>query len=157
VALELPQVESCVFCESIRSQPPSWQVLEETELTLSVLTVTQFEVGQSLVIPRRHAPTLLDLTAEESAAIIAAARRVMQALIDSLQPLGVLLYQNNGVWSGQEVPHFHLHVVPREQGSDWGVGPPQIARLEASEGPPLRRAPDAELRATAERIRPYLY
>jgi diadenosine tetraphosphate (Ap4A) HIT family hydrolase len=139
----------------MRTHPPGWQVLEATDLTLSVLTITQFEVGQSLVIPRRHAPTLLDLSEEECVAIMAAARRLMRAMLDSLQPLGVLLYQNNGVWSGQEVPHFHLHVVPRSPGSDWGVGPPQVARLEASERLP-RRATDEALRATAERIRPYL-
>ncbi|MFB3105836.1 MAG: HIT domain-containing protein, partial [Pseudomonadales bacterium] len=41
-----------------------------------------------------------------------------------------LLYQNNGVGSGQEVPHFHLHVVPRQPESDWGFGPPHLERLE---------------------------
>ena len=111
------------------SKPDTWQVLEETELTLAALNGTQFEVGQALVIPRRHAPTLFDLTDEESAAIMAAARRVGRALVEALHPLGVLLYQNNGVYSGQEVPHFHLHVVPRQPGSDWGVGPPQLAAL----------------------------
>ena len=35
-----------------------------------------------------------------------------------------------GTGSGQEVPHFHLHVVPRRAGSDWGYGPPHIARLQ---------------------------
>jgi hypothetical protein len=40
------------------------------------------------------------------------------------------LYQNNGVGSGQEVSHFHLHVVPRHAGSEWGLGPPHIAHLE---------------------------
>jgi diadenosine tetraphosphate (Ap4A) HIT family hydrolase len=42
-------------------------------------------------------------------------------------PDGVLVYQNNGIGSGQEVPHFHLHVVPRRSDSDWGSGPPQLA------------------------------
>ena len=50
-------------------------------------------------------------------------------------PDGLLLYQNNGVGSGQEVPHFHLHVVPRRHGSDWGFGPPHIRRLEADGKP----------------------
>jgi diadenosine tetraphosphate (Ap4A) HIT family hydrolase len=41
----------------------------------------------------------------------------------------LLLYQNNGILSGQEVPHFHLHVVPRSAGSDWGTGPAHLARV----------------------------
>lgn len=139
------------------SRPDTWQVLEETELTLAALNGTQFEVGQALVIPRRHAPTLFDLTDEESAAIMAAARRVGRALVEALHPLGVLLYQNNGVYSGQEVPHFHLHVVPRQPGSDWGVGPPQLAALERRpRSTPRPLASPEQLRATADSIRAVL-
>lgn len=154
MTLELPQMEPCIFCEGMAGRLEDWLVLEETGLTLSVLTATQFEVGQSLVVPRRHAPTLLDLTDAEGAAIIAAAKRLAAALVRAFPAKGVLLYQNNGVWSGQEVPHFHLHVVPRQPGSDWGVGPPQVARLEAAERAPRRPLPPLETRrATAEQIR----
>lgn len=41
---------------------------------------------------------------------------------------GITVYQNNGVTSFQEVPHFH--VVPRRKSSDWGSGPPHIAALQ---------------------------
>ncbi len=61
---------------------------------------------------------------------MAAAKRLAQVLVDLYSPDGVLLYQNNGVGSGQEVPHFHLHVVPRQPDSDWGFGPPHLERLE---------------------------
>jgi histidine triad (HIT) family protein len=141
----------------MESRPDTWQVLEETDLTLAALTGTQFEVGQSLVIPRRHAPTLFDLTEEESVAIMSAARRIGRALVAALRPLGVLLYQNNGVYSGQEVPHFHLHVVPRQPGSDWGVGPPQLATLERrTRSTPRPLASAEQLRATADSIRGHL-
>ena len=155
--LELPAVDSCIFCDWMTTRPDSWQVLEETELTLAALTGTQFEVGQSIIIPRRHAPTLFDLSDEESTAIMEAARRVGRALVAALRPLGVLLYQNNGVYSGQEVPHFHLHVVPRQAGSDWGVGPPQLATLERRARSTPRPLASAEhLRATADSIRAHL-
>jgi diadenosine tetraphosphate (Ap4A) HIT family hydrolase len=100
-----------------------------------VLNGRQFEIGQCMVVPLRHAPTLLDLSAAEAAAIMAAAKQLTRILVDAFAPDGVLLYQNNGVGSGQEVPHFHLHVVPRRAGSDWGLGPPHIARLQQSTRP----------------------
>ncbi len=61
---------------------------------------------------------------------MAAAKRVTRTLVETYTPDEVLLYQNNGVGSGQEVPHFHLHVVPRQPGSDWRFGPPHLERLE---------------------------
>lgn len=45
---------------------------------------------------------------------------------------GILTFQNNGVYSGQETPHFHFHVVPRQPGSDWGIAPPQLATFESA-------------------------
>jgi diadenosine tetraphosphate (Ap4A) HIT family hydrolase len=129
--LRLPEMDPCYFCQIINGRGNRWSVVEETDLTITVLNGRQFEVGQCMVLPRRHAPTLLDLDAGEEAAVMAAARRVARAMIAAFDPDGILLYQNNGVGSGQEVPHFHLHVVPRRPGSDWGLGPPHLARLES--------------------------
>ena len=126
----MPDGDPCFFCEVANGNQNQWQVIEESELTLTLLNGRQFEVGQCVVIPRRHAPTLLDLIEVEESAVMAAAKRIAQALVRSYSPTGVLLYQNNGVGSGQEVPHFHLHVVPRQPDSDWGFGPPHLERLE---------------------------
>jgi histidine triad (HIT) family protein len=134
VTFPLPEMDPCYLC-SIVEVPASWNVVERTELTLTILNGRQFEIGQCMVLPLRHAPTLLDLTDSEAAAVMAAAKRVTSALVAAFAPDGVLLYQNNGVGSGQEVPHFHLHVVPRRPGSDWGFGPPHIARLEQPNPP----------------------
>lgn len=89
-------------------------VIAESELTITLVTPVQFEVGQCCVVTRRHVGTLLDLTDQEGAAIIKAAREVAQALLATYKPLGILTFQNNGVYSGQEVPHYHFHVVPRQ-------------------------------------------
>jgi diadenosine tetraphosphate (Ap4A) HIT family hydrolase len=124
----------CYLC-GIVERSASWNVVERTDLTVTILNGRQFEIGQCMVLPLRHAPTLLDLTEREDAAVMAAARRLTRALVTAYVPDGVLLYQNNGVGSGQEVPHFHLHVVPRRPGSDWGFRPPHIARLEKSNRP----------------------
>jgi histidine triad (HIT) family protein len=132
-------MDPCYLC-GIVEMSASWNVVERTELTLTILNGRQFEIGQCMVLPLRHAPTLLDLTEGEAAAVMAAAKRVTSALASAYAPDGVLLYQNNGVGSGQEVPHFHLHVVPRRPGSDWGFGPPHIARLEGPHPPHLDHA-----------------
>ena len=149
--IELPVMDPCYFCEIVADRK-GWNVLERAELTLTLLNGRQFEVGQCVVIPKRHAGTLLDLSAEEQTAVMAAAKRLADVFVSALDPDGILLYQNNGVGSGQEVPHFHLHVVPRRPGSDWGLGPPHLARLERPDHLDERVATE-EKRRTAESLR----
>lgn len=109
-----------------------WAIIDESEHTLTVINPQQFEVGQCCVITRRHVATLLDLSRDECQAILVSAKRVAQALVKTYRPLGILTFQNNGVFSGQETPHFHFHVVPRQEGSDWGIGPPQLATFDGA-------------------------
>jgi diadenosine tetraphosphate (Ap4A) HIT family hydrolase len=128
--IELPVKDPCDLCVAIRDE--RWKIIDESEHALIVINPSQFEVGQCCVITRRHVATLLDLTDEECAAVMVSARRVADALVRTFRPLGILTFQNNGVFSGQETPHFHFHVVPRQKGSDWGVGPPQLATFEGA-------------------------
>ena len=131
--LVLPTMEPCYFCECALAGPASWNFIARDENVLVLLNGRQYETGQCIVLPVRHAPTLLELSDEEGAAVMRAARRVANALVEAYSPDGVLLYQNNGVAVGQEVPHFHLHVVPRRVGSTWEGGPPQLAAVIAGE------------------------
>ena len=129
----MPVMEPCYFCELARQGTQGWNFIERDELTMTVLNGRQFEAGQCIVFPVRHAPTLLDLDDAEGAAVMRAAKRIGTAITQALAPEALLLYQNNGILSGQEVPHFHLHVVPRTAGSDWGMGPSHLARLQSGD------------------------
>ncbi len=168
--IELPRQEPCEFCEGMAGRNDNWTVVAESELTVTVVNPYQFEIGQCCVITRRHAGTLLDLTNAEGAAVMEAARAIAHAMLHACQPLAVLTYQNNGVYSGQEVPHYHYHVVPRQQGSDWGIGPPQLHKFPSAgrvAGTPHDHSTDApriarvkgdpmSLRATADLLRRHL-
>ena len=107
-------------------------VVEETELTITLVNIRQFEEGQVLVIPRRHAPTLLDLTDFEVEVLARASRRVADALVKAYNPDGMTVYQNNGIVSRQEIPHYHMHLVPRRKNGGWGPSPRHIAELEVT-------------------------
>ena len=130
--IELPQQQPCEFCEGFAGRDPTWAAVDECASTVTVINPSQYEIGQCCVITKRHVGTLLELNEDEEAAIIKAAKRIAIALVSKYQPLGVLTFQNNGVYSGQEVPHYHFHVVPRHPGSDWGIGPPQLAVMDGA-------------------------
>lgn len=130
--IELPVRDPCDLCEGMAGREERWAIIDEGEHALTVINPWQFEVGQCCVITRRHVPTLLELSPEECGAILLLAKRVAEALVKTYRPLGILTFQNNGVFSGQETPHFHFHVVPRQEGSDWGIGPPQLAVFDGA-------------------------
>ncbi len=156
---KLPEQDPCFFCEVIAGREDKG-VVEATGETLTFVGQRQYEVGQVFVIPRRHAPTLLDLTEDEGAAIFRAVHRVADALVRAYEPDGLTLYQNNGVASLQEVPHFHMRVVPRRlENSKWDPGPPHIAILEGKV--PLKTTEDVRIgmdeeHRVAAHIRRYL-
>lgn len=155
----LPQSDPCFFCEAVVGNVEKGLV-EDVGLSLTLVNGRQFSPGQVIVIPRRHAPTLFDLTDDEAHAITTSVRRVAVAIERGYGPDGMLLYQNNGIVSGQEIPHFHMHVVPLyEVNTTWNSGPPHIAAIE---GRKFRR-PEGNIEVTAaqehevaERIRRHL-
>ena len=127
---QLPIREPCPFCELAAGRRETRHFIDATATTLTFINPRQFEVGQLLIIPRRHAPTILDLTDVEAGEIMNKLQTAARALTTTFNPDGITVYQNNGVASLQEVPHFHIHVVPRRQSSGWGTGPPHISVLQ---------------------------
>lgn len=126
----LPEQEPCFFCEIVR-EGKHGDFVDETRAVIARVNGRQYLEGQCIVVPKRHAPTLFDLSNQEANEVLRVARRVGRAVSIAVGAEGLLLYQNNGVASGQEVPHFHLHVVPQwKTDSPKGKFPPHICHSE---------------------------
>ena len=113
--------------------------------------------GHSLVVPRRHVASLLELVDDELAAMVLFARRTTRLLGRVFAAHGFDWTIQDGAAAGQTVPHLHLHVIPRHEGDlpepgDW------YPRLMASEAAALDsrvrpRLSAAEYAGIAERLR----
>ena len=133
--IELPQ-GPCIFCERISAgtHPERWATIDEDEHTVGVINPRQYEEGQAMVLPKRHAPTVLDLTDDEAGALMLAVRRIAQAMVAAFDPDGITLFQNNGVASYQQVPHVHARrAAPLRR---------RLGRRPALSGRPDARRPD---------------
>ena len=102
----------CLFCRLVAGEIPSARVHEDA-LTIAFMDIGQVNPGHVLVATKRHAATLLDITAEEATAVMQTAQRVARAVQAVFDPPGLTLLQANGREGDQTVFHFHLHVVPR--------------------------------------------
>jgi histidine triad (HIT) family protein len=98
--------------------------------------------GHLLVIPKRHYETLLDSDEESMLAVMRASRRIARALKAVLQPDGIGVHQLNGAAAGQTVFHYHMHLIPRNQGDP-------IAFHGRTPGDPRRLAENAKRIAAA--------
>ncbi len=112
--------ERCVFCRIIRGEIPSLKVYED-EKSLAFLDVHPSAPGHTLVIPKAHTARVEDLPENDAAALFRALHRLVgpiQAAVDApASTIGI----NNGRESGQEVPHVHIHVIPRSRGDRGGI------------------------------------
>jgi histidine triad (HIT) family protein len=61
---------------------------------------------------------MLDLLPEEISSIYLHAQELAAALCKAFDPVGFNIFQNNGIASGQTVPHFHVHLIPRYSTDD---------------------------------------
>ena len=107
--------DDCPFCAIVRGQASASRVAEGTHV-VAFMDLRQAVPGHVLVVPRAHVETLYDLPPDTAAEMMQLAVRIARALRAVDDPPGLNLWQSNGDAGGQEVPHVHLHVQPRQYG-----------------------------------------
>jgi histidine triad (HIT) family protein len=103
----------CVFCSIVNGEIPAEIVLDEPDF-VAFLDARPVFKGHTLLVPREHLVTLLDLPAGLRDGFLEAAQRLAGAVVDGLGAQGSFVAMNNIV--SQSVAHLHLHVVPRTKG-----------------------------------------
>ena len=135
---------SCVFCRIVDGDLPS-RTVHESDEALAFLDANPLAPGHTLVVPREHYETVGELPPETAGAVFAAVSEVTPRVEAAVDADGTTVAVNNGTAAGQEVPHTHVHVIPRFEGD--GNGP--VHRL-FTERPSLS---DEELDDIAARVR----
>ena len=106
----------CIFCDIIDSAVESSQVFSN-EHALAFMDISQITPGHVLVVSRRHAETITDLSSDEAAETFRVVHLISQAVRSSdLRCDGMNIWQSNGAAAMQEVPHVHFHIIPRFPG-----------------------------------------
>lgn len=82
----------------------------------AVYNVSPILPGHSLVIPDRHAESVLDLSESELAALTKLARLITPLVMEVMGMKAFDWTLQDGEPAGQTVPHVHLHVIPRVDG-----------------------------------------
>lgn len=116
--------ENCLFCKILAGSIPSAKVYED-EHVLAFLDINPIAKGHTLVVPKAHYSTLLELPASGGQALLNAMKTVAKALQEETGCGGFNCIQNNFAPAGQMVFHSHWHIIPRFDNDglpDWPGG-----------------------------------
>ena len=107
----------CIFCKIISRQIPA-KIIQETSHSIAFLDAFPLAKGHTLVIPKNHHMKIQDMNHEENSDLFSLVHKVLSK-VDKLTG-STLVAVHNGKDAGQEVPHVHVHLVPRTQGDSAG-------------------------------------
>ena len=102
-----------MFCQIIAGTI-SAEIVWESDDVMAFLDSRPVFFGHTLVVPRIHVPTLVELSDDLLPAVFTAARTIAAAMVGDFGAGGTFVAMNNVV--SQSVAHLHLHVVPRTKG-----------------------------------------
>jgi histidine triad (HIT) family protein len=102
----------CAFCAIVAGEADAHVVFED-EVSLAFLDNRPLFPGHTLLIPREHYEAIWDLPEDLVGPLYLNARLLASAVRDAMGSQGAFVAANNIV--SQSVPHFHIHVVPRNR------------------------------------------
>jgi histidine triad (HIT) family protein len=105
-------IDDCIFCKIVEKKN-SAKIIYEDEHVIAFLDIHPRAPGHTMVIPKVHAPNLLELPDEEVAPLFTAVKQVAALVSWRLHADGITMGVNQGRASGQEVDHLHVHLLPR--------------------------------------------
>ena len=113
-------MSNCIFCKIVAKEIPATVIYEDDDV-LVFMDIGPIIKGHALVISKKHYDPIIDTPDEIVAKLHLTAKRIAQAQMNGLGADGVNIMQNNGAAAGQEVPHIHVHVIPRynDDGHNW--------------------------------------
>lgn len=103
---------ACPFCDIVAGRLEA-SVVAQTEHSLAFMDLRQPTAGHVLVVPKAHVEDIYAIEPLQASDVMQLGVRVAHALRAAFDAPGLNLWQSNGAAGGQEVPHFHLHVLPR--------------------------------------------
>jgi histidine triad (HIT) family protein len=104
--------DDCIFCAIVAGDAPA-TIIQEDEHTIAFMDIHPWTRGHALVIPRKHAENVIEISDDELGYVMRAAKRVAGRVHDKLDADGINLLNSTGRAAWQTVFHFHVHVIPR--------------------------------------------
>jgi histidine triad (HIT) family protein len=117
---EEQQHDECVFCKIALKKIPI-NIIIENDKAMAFLDAYPLSKGHTLIIPKAHYSKIQELDENSSQSLFNIVWKITNPIEKAVGVNSSTIAIHNGKEAGQEVPHVHIHVIPRNRGD--GAGP----------------------------------
>jgi histidine triad (HIT) family protein len=107
--------EHCVFCRIIAGEE-TVSIVHEDDRAVAFMDIQPASPGHVLVVSREHHADLFDTPKDLAAHCLAVAQELAPGIRRATGAAAINLFSANGRAGGQDVLHFHLHLIPVREG-----------------------------------------
>ena len=107
----------CIFCKIANGDIPT-KIITQTEKSIAFLDAFPLTKGHTLIVPKNHHDKIQNMSQEENIDLFSTVHKVLTK-VDALTG-STLVAVHNGKDAGQEIPHVHVHLVPRSPNDSGG-------------------------------------
>jgi len=109
----------CIFCKIVKGEIESDKV-GESENFFAFKDKNPRISGHTLIIPKGHYETFLDIPDNLGEEFFIFAQKTIQDLLEKQEARGFNIGMNNGDIAGQIIKHAHFHILPRKDDKEIG-------------------------------------
>jgi histidine triad (HIT) family protein len=104
-------VGACIFCDVASGSAPASVVYEDNDV-IAFMDINPVQEGHTLVIPKKHFVDIWDIEPGALAKVAEVTKRVAERMKEVMDAGGVNTFSASGKPAGQDIYHFHMHVIP---------------------------------------------
>ncbi|HUG40541.1 MAG TPA: HIT family protein [Longimicrobiales bacterium] len=116
--------ERCVFCRIIAGEE-TVSIIHEDDRVVAFMDIQPYSPGHALVVSREHHTDFFAVPDDLAAHCLAVARRLGAGIKHATGAAALNVFSANGAAGGQDVPHFHLHLIPVREGDHFDLQLPK--------------------------------
>jgi histidine triad (HIT) family protein len=115
-----PSSGHCTFCDLIRGAAEV-SIVYEDSTAIAFLDIQPVNPGHVLVVPREHYEVLQDIPRRVGAHLYEVATKLIPMIQTAAGASDMNIVVNSGAAAGQNVMHYHIHLIPRKDGDGFDV------------------------------------
>ena len=116
----MPTTKGCAFCDLIHGAGEVSVCYEDAD-ALAFMDIQPVNAGHVLVVPRQHFESLLDIPQDLAMHLFEVAMRIGPVVRKVSGAQGMNIVVNSGRAAGQDVFHYHVHLIPRKVGDGFDI------------------------------------